>query len=278
MMNSAAVARWFRSSILIISVVWCPVTSFSAQPTFDQAAWDGVLQRYVAEGLVDYDGLRADRASLDRYLASLSAADPSRWPSQEARLAFWINAYNACVFKGVLDHFPVKSVKEVRGFFDRLRYQVAGRDMTLNQIEREGRVLGDWRIHVAVVCASSSCPPLRAEAYVPERLNDQLADQATQFLKDPRHGLRLDGSTLWLSKIMDWYAGDFLKTSPAGPAGKLTSEALLPVLTPYLDAGVVSAISQQKPGIKFFDYDWSLNIKSQRAVAAEVPVSEPEKR
>lgn len=235
--------------------------SLSAQQRFDHAEWDGVLRRVVAGGVVDYDVLQRDHASLDRYLASLQTADPSSWPSGEAQLAFWINAYNACVFKGVLDHYPLKSVKEVRGFFDRLRYRVAGRELTLNEIERAGRALGDWRLHMAVVCASSSCPPLRAEAYAPERLAEQLTEQVARFLKDPQHGLRLEGSTLWLSKLFDWYAGDFLKASPAGPGSKFTAGALAPVLAPYLDSDVASAIQQQQPGIKFFDYDWSLNNK-----------------
>ena len=244
-MRGATVARRIRSSvqsILIAGAVLVPGRFVSAQEAFDHSAWDGLLRRYVKAGVVDYEGLQRERAVLDRYLASLQTVDPAQWPSREAQLAFWSNAYNACVFSGVLDHYPMKSVKGVRGFFDRLRYRVAGRGLTLNEIEREGRALGDWRVHVAVVCASSSCPPLRAEAYVPERLNDQLAEQATQFLKDPQRGMRLEGEILWLSKIFDWYAGDFLKAAPGGPAGKLTPEVLLPVLAPYLDSGLASAI------------------------------------
>lgn len=222
-------------------------------------AWDLLLKRHVASGLVDYEGFRQDRAALDRYVVSLQDVQPSQLGSREAQLAFWINAYNANVVKGVLDRYPIASVKEVKGFFDRIRFRVAGRELTLNEIEGEGRALGDWRIHFAVVCASSSCPLLRAEAYAADRLDAQLAEQTRQFLDNPQRGLRIKGGTLWVSKIFDWYTTDFVPAKELGLLRRLTPEKLLSVLAPYLTPEMGRPVRQRTLELRFMEYDWSLN-------------------
>lgn len=232
--------------------------SVAGAAEIDHAPWDGLLKQHVHDGLVDYDGVQTRRQALNDYLAQLALVDAGGLPTQEAKLAFWINAYNACVFAGVLDHPGISSVKQVKGFFDGLRYQVAGQSLTLNQIEDHGRALGDWRIHVGVVCASTSCPPLRSEAYVPDRITDQLDEQARQFLKNARHGLRLEDKTLRLSQIFKWYAPDFVP-SANGPFKRLTIETLLPVIRPWLDPGVAEQLERQPRPITYLEYDWSLN-------------------
>lgn len=227
--------------------------AFADERGLDHAAWDLLLKRHVASGLVDYEGFRQDRAALDRYAAHLQDVQPSQLGSPQAQLAFWINAYNANVVKGVLEHSPIASVKEVKGFFDRIRYRVAGRDLTLNEIEGEGRVLGDWRIHFAVVCASSSCPLLRAEAYQPSRISEQLDDQAARFLNDPVHGFRVDGNVMWVSKIFKWYANDFVPSDPLTPA------SLWPLIDRYITREESLFADPARLTLKFLDYDWSLN-------------------
>lgn len=252
----------------------------AAQARVDHAVWDQLLHRHVSEGLVDYEGFRQERQEVERYLAALETADPLSWSSREEQLAFWINAYNANVVKGVLDHYlpapsearlpvagrrqtgqagPIASVKEVKGFFDRIRYRVAGRELTLNEIEGEGRTLGDWRIHFAVVCASSSCPPLRAEAYVAEQLEAQLTEQTRQFLDNPQRGMRIEDDMLWASKIFDWYTTDFIPPKELGLFRRLTPEKLLPRIEPYLDRHIAQAIRSKRLSISFLDYNWSLN-------------------
>ena len=228
------------------------ITLPAAWAATDHAAWDALLRRHVdARGRVNYQGLAKDRGELDAYLGALaSAAAPEGSPAD--RLAFWINAYNACVVKGVLDRYPVRSVKEINGFFDKIRCQVAGAARTLNEIEAQGRALGDWRIHMAVVCASTSCPWLRPEAYVGQALEAQLTDAAQQFLRDPSRGLRIDGGTLWASSIFTWYARDFT------PSWRLTPAALIAVLSPYLDPAFARAAGAARP-LKFLEYDWTLN-------------------
>jgi hypothetical protein len=232
----------------------------------DHAVWDRLLRSYVVDGRVDYLGLQQERQALHDYVASLATVRPEQLTTPQEQLAFWINAYNACVVKGVLDHYPVASVRDIRRFFDGIRYEVAGEMMTLNEIEGRGRALGDWRIHAALVCAASSCPPLRADAYHPERLEAQLVDQTARFLADSERGLRLDQSrqTLWVSKIFQWYADDVVPTRRRGAFGGVTSEELAPVLTPYLDEGIAQALQERRWTVRFMAYDWALNDASQK--------------
>jgi len=249
----------------MLALSWAPVLSeaegrvegrpTAAQTQVDHMAWDLLLKRHVASGLVDYEGFRQDRAALDRYLASLQDVQPSQLSSRQAQLAFWINAYNANVVKGVLDHYLLVSVKEVKGFFDRVRYRVGGRDLTLNEIEGEGRALGDWRIHFAVVCAATGCPVLRSEAYVPERVGAQLDEQISRYLVDDVHGMRIDyaSKTLWVSKIFKWYAKDFV------PAGPLTAKSLWAVIGGFVPQNKPLLPVPEQFSLKFLDYDWSLN-------------------
>lgn len=245
-------------SVIGVGVLACAPAVF-AHGEVDHGAWNRLLQRYVSDGRVDYRGLAAERHALEAYLDTLREAHMEHLPSVAHQAAFWINAYNACVVRGVLDRYPLRSVKEAPGFFERITCRVAGESLTLNAIEARGRQLGDWRIHFALVCASSSCPPLMKEAYIPGRLNEQLAEQTRQFLADPQRGLRVEDRMLWLSKIFDWYKTDFIPASEMGWRGRLTPEKLLPRIEPYLDRRIAQAIRSQRLSISFLDYDWSLN-------------------
>ena len=98
------------------------------------------------------------------------------------------------------------------------------------------------------------------EAFVPERLDQQLADRTKAFLDDKERGLHVEGGILWASKIFDWYAKDFL--SAGGLFQRLTAEKLLDVLGPYLPDNAANAKGQSLT-LKFPNYDWSLNAQRQ---------------
>lgn len=225
----------------------------------DHGAFDDLLAQYVQQGRVDYAGVKGKRGVLDKYLRALAAVDPATF-SRKERLAFWINAYNAAVLVQVLEAGARGSVKDVKGFFDKQTHALGGEMLTLNQMEERGRTLGDWRIHFAVVCAAGGCPPLRDEAYHPDWLDAQLAEQTRRYLADTAHGLRLDpkNRTLWVSKIFQWYAKDFV------PKGALNVETLLPVIEAYLDPVLAAEIKARPVRLKFLDYDWALNSRAPR--------------
>ncbi len=242
----------------------------SATPAFDHGSFNALLETYVNDGgRVDYAGLSRDRAKLDAYLNMLGSTNPQSFPNNDERLAFWINAYNAFTLRDVLDdvYQKFKRVPEVAGFFDEKTHRVAGQDLTLDQIEANGRNLQDPRIHFAVVCASTSCPKLRRFAYTGPQLQEQLTRVTREFLADAQRGMRVDrtNNTIYLSSIFKWYAGDFAgSTSGAGQVfervkASVSGAAGLNYVKSYVSSDVAQLIAEKSPSVDYLPYDWSLN-------------------
>jgi Protein of unknown function, DUF547 len=239
--------------ILLICYLVLGVGSVSA---FDHSILDSVLKARVSEGRVDYAALSKD-PRLDDYLAKLEMADPAGLATRDERLAFWINAYNAYTLKLIVAHYPLKSIRDVphAGLdspWDIPVAKVGGRVLTLNHIEHVilRKELAEPRIHYAVVCAAVSCPPLRAEAYVAERLDQQIGEQARLFLTKENRFL-LKEKRAELSQIFNWFAADF--------GGK--PEAILRSLAPYLDEPIKAALASEAAQwtVVHREYDWALN-------------------
>jgi hypothetical protein len=225
----------------------------------DVDAWGRVLARFRDGAGLDYAGLRAERADLDAFLGGLAAPLPPGWSKGE-RQAFWINAYNAVTVHHVLERYPgIRSVREVDGFFDALPFPVAGERLTLDEIETRARDLGDPRVHFAVVCASRSCPTLRAEPYRGTAVEEQLAEDTRRFLADPAKGLRLERAenVLWLSSIFKWYAGDFTGSSTL--VAFFARGGVVEWLLPHLPPELAAEIRKSEPAVRYLDYDWALN-------------------
>ena len=135
---------------------------------FDHVVFDNLLQKYVSNGLVDYRGLKDNRAQLTTYLERLEQVDPNefnQW-SKSAQMAFWINAYNAITIEGILRNYPIQwggliarsrfpqnSIRQISGFWNKVFVKVMGKDMTLNDIEHKilRKEFDDPRIHFAIV-------------------------------------------------------------------------------------------------------------------------------
>jgi len=236
-------------------------------PTFDHAAFDRVVHRFVnAEGLVDYAGLKQDSTDLDTYLASLASANLDSLAGDE-RLALLLNAYNAFTLRLILDHYPITSIKDIPEAerWKAVRWNLAGRTVSLDTIEHEliRPVFNDPRIHFALVCAGYDCPPLRNEAYTGRWVDAQLDDQARRFHAGPKW-LRFDAEsgTLALSSIYKWYAKDF--ETGAGEGHGLTVVArhaarYTPALKAYLRRGGTRSGDGAGVALTWLDYDWRLN-------------------
>lgn len=236
----------------------------------DHSAWDLILAEYVdRDGMVDYQALKEsapDRRTLESYLRTLSSANPRATASREARLAFWINAYNAVTVHGILREYPTSSIRnhtaKLWGYniWEDLQLHVGGRPYSLEQIEHEVlRPMGDPRIHFAIVCASVGCPRLLNEAYVPERLDEQLNANARDFFSRSRN-FRYDqrSRTFHVSSILNWFGEDFGDSQAAR----------LRRIAPWLpDEASRRAALRNAVRVKFLDYDWSLNEQSRRDVA-----------
>lgn len=225
--------------------------------SFDHRAFDRLLKQFVDDrGLVDYAGLKKEQAMLDAYLASIAAADLTRFASDE-RLAFLINAYNAYTLKLIIQHYPIDSIRSIDDPWKGPKWMVAGEEMTLDEIEH-GRIrvwFDEPRIHFALVCAAIGCPILRQGAYTTEKLDEQLADQM-RYAHTHDRWFRFDAANdvVYLTKLYDWYGDDFLKHA----------DSVLAYVAHYSPALKQRLERDGRPRIEWIDYDWSLNDQAKR--------------
>jgi hypothetical protein len=228
----------------------------------DHSTWDRLLKAYLIIGsdgvsLFRYGRVSAgDRAALDHYIRQLTQTAVSRLNRNEQK-AFWINLYNALTVKVVLDHYPVKSIRDIDispglfsdGPWGKKLVSVEGEKISLDDIEH--RILRpiwkDPRIHYGVNCASIGCPNLQSEAFTAANSDSLLDKGAREFVNSPR-GVRIEMGKLTVSSIYVWFASDFGGTD-AGVIDHLKKYAL-PDLRTQLEN--IDRISDNQ-------YDWTLN-------------------
>jgi hypothetical protein len=213
---------------------------------------DSVLAPFIFEGRVDYDGLALHRAPLEKFLDQCAAVPFADYKlfTREEKIAFLVNLYNAATLKLVLDHEPLQSVQDIGGLFSspwttkfiRLFDHTIGLGQILHDILRPE--FQDPRIHFALANACLSGPALCTEAYVPERLDKQLNEQAETYLLKRPDLNHFEHGTLYLSPLFKWYGPDFGKQA-----------GLLAFAAKYFNG-----VSASTP-IVYTNFDWSLNKK-----------------
>jgi len=227
----------------------------------DHSILDALLKKYVdGDGYVNYTAWKQsgrDRKALRSYLQQLSRADRRKQAGRNARLAFWINAYNAVTIEGILQEYPPTSIRKhtskLGGYniWDDLPLLVGNQAYSLNDIEHKIlRKMREPRIHFAIVCASVGCPRLMNEAYTAKKLNSQLAANSRDFFSR-RQNFQYDANsgTVYLSSILKWFGSDFGKTEPARLAA---IRAYLP--RAFRQGGPIPRVR-----IRYLDYNWNLN-------------------
>ena len=264
-----------RRGLLIASLA-APLAARAQSFDHGHAAWTALLRRHVVvlrggqASQVRYAGFAADRAALKGYHDALSAVGEAAFNgwSKPQQQAFLINAYNAYTVELILTKYPaLNSIKDLGGLLSTpwkpkwialLGGKVSLDDIEHEMLRRRGRY-DDFRVHFAVNCASIGCPPLREEAFVPERLDAQLDEQALRFMSDrSRNRYNPQRGRLEVSKIFDWYAEDWR-------LGHRGIASLPQFLARYADvladapADRERIRAQQVADIAFLDYDWKLN-------------------
>ena len=223
-------------------------TSFlysQTSPDTDHSLWDELLQRNVDEqGWVNYPGFVADSTKLDAYLTELRTHPPTPNSTRNQQLAYYINAYNAYTVYLILQHYPVKSIKDIKAPWKQPIAELGSETLSLNDIEHKVlRKMDEPRIHFAINCASVSCPKLLNRAFLAETLDDQLAEVTRDFLMSDKNMIRQD--SLELSSIFKWFGKDFTVN------GK---KDILGFIQPYTDVSI-----DPKARIVYLEYDWNLN-------------------
>ena len=215
-----------------------------------------LLQKNVTDdGIVDYKSFIRDSVVLNEYLTILSANPPNEktW-SREEQMAYWINSYNAYTIKLVSQYYPVRSIKDIGSAIQipfintpwDIRLITVGKErLDLNNVEHGilRKKFNDPRVHMALVCASKSCPILLNEAYDPARLDEQLNKQTRAFLTDEYRN-KITKDMAQVSMIFNWYSMDFSKN------GKSVRD--------FINTYSPAKISDDAK-ITYLEYNWSLN-------------------
>ena len=218
--------------------------------------WNKVLQTYTKkvddQVLVNYKELKSNDQTLNEYLQTLETLSKEEFKnfSTKEKLSFWINAYNAYTLKIVIDHYPVKSIKDIKsGWFSSGPWSkefipLFKDKISLDHIEHEivRKQFNEPRIHFALNCASIGCPSLMQASFTATKLEEQLDQSATHFLKNENKNFVKD-STLYISKIFKWYGDDF--DSQFG----------------NFEIYIIKTLNLPKKNysIKYNNYDWNLN-------------------
>jgi hypothetical protein len=247
---------------LVICLVSFGIACVQANPTdalagpkqVDHTRFNALLHAHVKGDSLNYAALVGD-ADLQTYVKVIGETDPNRLGSKDAKLAFYINAYNALTITSVLSHWPkitsVSSIKPDFTFFKEKVHRIGGKLVSLNEIENEiiRPTFKDPRIHAALNCASISCPPLPNFAFDAQHLGKQLDTVFRAFANDNvRNQVDPVTGSIQLSKILDWYKADF--KSAGGSAKYLSGFATDP-------ARKATLANPKKTG--FLEYDWNLN-------------------
>ena len=247
----AAVVAWCACILQILSQ---SALAAPTLPKIDHSDWEFLLKEYVSEtGLVDYSGWKQRGVGkLEGYISRL--AEPGREPRSEAESkALLINAYNALTIQWILENYPVKSIHATADPFDKKRHQLAGEQVSLNGIEQQLQETGDPRVHSVLVCAARSCPPLRREAYVSDRLEEQLDDATRRWLTvESLNQFLPDRREVKISRIFKWYRKDFERSNGG----------LVGFLQRYAPPRFADLLQKKKLRIKFLGYHWGLNDQS----------------
>jgi hypothetical protein len=250
-----------KAEVLAISLI---LILFSVVPAtaFDFSDWDALIKKHVSQKKVDgvminavnYKNLKNDE-KFKKLVSRLNSAREDSLKTRDEKLTFWINTYNILAAKMVADRFPVKSIKDSGSFFSPVWKKpaghVSGKERTLNEIEHEIlRKMDEPRIHVAIVCASVSCPDLRLEAFKADQLNDQLNDQMKTFLLSSEKGMRIDKkkNRVYLSSIFKWFKDDF--ESRGG---------VLKFISNYVSSETAKELTDSRIDVSYLDYNWGIN-------------------
>ena len=199
----------------------------------------------VADGKVAYSKIHSNQNDLNDLLAIAETISVSKEDAKTYQ-AFWINAYNLSVIKGIIDNYPTKSPLDNKGFFDKVTYRLSGKKITLNAIEHDllRAQFNDARFHFVLVCGAVGCPPLISKAYLPNTLESQLETQTKIALNGSFLKVNTKKKRVQASQIMEWYRGDF----------KTKGNNEIDFINRYRKEQIPN-----KYKLSYFPYDWKLN-------------------
>ena len=225
---------------LIFSLIY--TISFAQDNYFSKA--DAFFKKYVTNGKVKYGSIKSDRSDLDQ-LVHLTETYSLSGKSKQTQKAFYLNAYNVMVIKGIVEKYPIAGPMAINGFFDKKTHKIAGKTLTLNDLENKviRPTYKDARIHFALVCAANGCPKIASFAFTPERVESQLTSQTKKAMNDNSF-IKVKGNKVQYSEIFNWYKVDFIHEAKS--------------IIDYINKYRTQKIPSNANG-STYSYDWALN-------------------
>lgn len=270
---------------LVEGVIWATAAAAGRRPRlgplhagvgagrFGHSEWTALLGRFVADGAVDYPGLKRVQRLVGVYLHRLSEVDPESFIDTDDQLAFYLNAYHSIAIDQVLRAYPIGSLRDVPGAFVR-PYPIGRRNVSLATLHATIlRGFGDPRVHTALSLLAQGGPQLMPEAFTGGALQGQLAAAHARFLADAGRSVAVSatGAAVVVSPLLAWLGGDFLRPD-AMPApgnllrGRARLSAVLGTLEPLLSAPVRTALAAGAR-VQVGCFDWRLNGQLASATA-----------
>ncbi len=234
-----------KKQLIIVLIALISVEGFSQDlDTFFSKA-NAFFKANVSNGKVAYSKIHANQDELSGVLKIAEGISISKNDADNYQ-AFWINAYNLSVIKGVIDNYPTNSPLDNKGFFDKTTYSLGGKNITLNDIEHKFLIgnFKDARFHFVLVCGAVGCPPLINHAYLPKTLNSQLDKQTKTALNGSFLRVNTKKKHVQASQIMEWYKGDFT----------MNGESEIDFINTYRTEKLDSKFK-----LSYFPYDWKVN-------------------
>ncbi len=260
--------------LLGLFAIAAPRAQEPAAESARRTVYDQILDLNVRDGFVYYRALKGERAKLDGYVTQLGSVAIDK-ESRDAQIAFWLNAYNALVLKTVVDHYPIqghsteypgRSIRQIPGAFDRLQHRVAGRMLTLDQIEQTVlQTFQDPRLYLAIGRGAVGGGRLRSEAFQPARLEAQLTEVAnecasrSQCIQIDRGQNKVSASAIFSWREKDFVAA-YADAAPAPFADRSPIErAILAFVQPRLLTTEKEFLAKNQFQVTYSSFDWTLN-------------------
>lgn len=185
--------------------------------------------------------------------------------SDEKRIAFWVNIYNA--FVQHLLHADPSKYEDKNKFFSHNQLRIFGETISLDKIEHGIIRRSQWkyglgeirtlfppefekklrlqvrepRVHFVLNCGAKSCP--MTVILRPASLEDQLRTQTISFIKQTSV-YKEEVNEVEITSLFSWFRGDF-----GGKRGIRKFLAFYEIIP-----------DESKPGLVFADYDWTLDL------------------
>lgn len=230
--------------LLINITLYCDAQSTKMSDFFEAA--NAFFKEYVEDGKVAYKKVKTEPAQLEELVRQIRSMQLDEEKSAENK-AFLINTYNLVTIYSIIQNGLQKSPMDVEGFFDKQTHRVAGKHMTLDQIEKEMLlpVYKDSRLHFVLVCAALGCPPIKPYAYVPGKLDQQMEESTISTLNSD-YFIRVQAAnrTVLVSELFKWYKEDFLSEA----------DSILAYINNYRKRKIPITYE-----VGYYTYDWSLN-------------------